>query len=250
MKRQLRKMVFETNSSSAHSIVVTKNDVHVKPEEFHKDSNSLERIYLNNKGIWEIAWHEEDLSFDRCPMNLLTTVEDKARYVFADYCGYGANPEKVEEITEVLKKIIPGLQGIEFPKKDVEAYEHEDGTLVDPKIKVHSDWDDDGLHYYYIKDGEQVPVKSSKTYFRRENSYGYVDHQSHGLVENFLRHQNISLEEFLTNRKYVIVIDGDEYDFWANFKYSGLIDVDNIESEFSGSNEDLSYSGMSDEDTE
>ena len=38
------------------------------------------------------------------------------------------------------------------------------------------------------------------------------------LLERFLKKENISLEEFLTNRKYIIVIDGDEYCVFETLK--------------------------------
>ena len=230
MKTQIRRNVFETNSSSAHSIVVTKNDTHVKPEDF---KNGFERIYLHN-GTWEIAWDADDLMFERYPMNILTTVEDKARYVFADYCGYSPSDEKVQEITEVLKRIIPGLEKIEFPKETKVTYEHEDGTPVDETIPVHIDWDNHT--YYYLKDGEKIFVKESENTYHKVNNYGHVDHQSQGIIDGFIKKMGISLEEFLTNRKYVICIDGDEYDFWGKFKYSGLIDTSNIVLEYGGYN--------------
>ena len=37
MKRQIRRGVFETNSSSQHSICIMKNDEHYTPDEFAKD---------------------------------------------------------------------------------------------------------------------------------------------------------------------------------------------------------------------
>ena len=61
------------------------------------------------------------------------------------------------------------------------------------------------------------------------------------LLRNFLMDQNISLKEFLTNKRYVVVIDGDEYDDWGSLKASGLINMDFIVSEYTTSDEDIEY---------
>ena len=47
-------------------------------------------------------------------------------------------------------------------------------------------------------------------------------------VKPWLKYYNISLEEFLTNKKYIVVVDGDEYCVWSNIKDSGLVDVKKI----------------------
>lgn len=57
---------------------------------------------------------------------------------------------------------------------------------------------------------------------------GDVDHQSAGLLNNFLRTHNVSLEDFLTRREYWVVVDGDEYcEFKKQYKHR-IINVDNI----------------------
>ena len=39
---------------------------------------------------------------------------------------------------------------------------------------------------------------------------------------------NISLEEFLTNKRYIVVVDGDEYQIFDHIKKSGLFDTSKI----------------------
>ena len=36
------------------------------------------------------------------------------------------------------------------------------------------------------------------------------------------------LEEFLTNRRYIVIVDGDEYCVWDHVKNTGLLDTDMI----------------------
>ena len=44
-----------------------------------------------------------------------------------------------------------------------------------------------------------------------EEDHGYVDHQSMGLLDSALEKYNVSLEEFIFNDRFIVVIDGDEY---------------------------------------
>ena len=65
--------------------------------------------------------------------------------------------------------------------------------------------------------------------FRYEAPYtGYVDEN---FLSGFLKQENLSLEEFLTNKKYVIIQDGDEYDYFGEMKAVGLINTDAIDHE-------------------
>ena len=54
---------------------------------------------------------------------------------------------------------------------------------------------------------------------------GWIDHQSAGKLKSFIRDHEISLEEFLTNEKYQIIVDGDEYQYFDEMIKSGLIDM-------------------------
>lgn len=53
--------------------------------------------------------------------------------------------------------------------------------------------------------------------------YGYIDHQSVGLLDEFLNMSCITLEEFIINPKYTIVIDGDEYRLFDRYKNNGFL---------------------------
>ena len=46
-----------------------------------------------------------------------------------------------------------------------------------------------------------------------------------------MKFNNIDLKDFLLNTRYVVIIDGDEYDTWGKLKVSGIIDTDNIQIE-------------------
>ena len=59
--------------------------------------------------------------------------------------------------------------------------------------------------------------------------YGYVDHQSAGLLKSFLKQNNITLEEFIFNDKYMVVIDGDEYCVFNTLRQTPAWNKDNVE---------------------
>ena len=68
----------------------------------------------------------------------------------------------------------------------------------------------------YFPDLEEIRLPKNDYYVNKETDYyqlyfGYVDHQSKGLLQDFLEKEGISLSEFLINKKYVVIIDGDEY---------------------------------------
>ena len=161
MKLTIRKGMFETNSSSMHSIIITKND-----------SNCYE------EGLkWGILrFLEDDIEFSRSPFQFLNTWRGKVGYAIASYCqDYEASSEEAKEFISKLEAII---------KKHVEDLDHIE--LPDPE----------------------------DTWY----PFGYVDHQSEGLLQKFLSEENVTLEDFIFIPKYIVVIDGDEYCIFNDMK--------------------------------
>lgn len=229
MKMKIRRGCFESNSSSQHSICVTKNDRFLTPEDLDEYP---ERLYINKQGILDFSYDEEDLEFDRHPFKFLCTFEDKVKFAIASLCGGYIDKEKREEqfnlIVQAVQTINPNIKSIKLPEKEEDLFYDEKGEYI-PESIIHYDYDNDRI--FYIKDGHEWNVEKTEL-FHKVPYYGYVDHQSSGLLEEFLKSENITLVDFLGNRKYVVVIDGDEYDDWGLFKYSGLINIANIEKEF------------------
>ena len=186
MKLQIRQGVFETNSSSMHSIVVKKTiDYYTKEE-------AEEEIYVRKSGKWAI--HDYELQFGRSPFEIIGSFERKIHYAIASWCGNYLDKNEIEnkfqEIEQIVKKYIPETKLIELPER------------------------------YNYSFGEE------------EKYYGYVDHESIGLLQDFLEEKEITLEEFLTNKRYIVIIDGDEYCLWKEAKKTGIIDLNEIEEEF------------------
>lgn len=176
--KQIRNGVFETNSSSMHSLVIKKNGGHYNNEEI------MEYLWLDNDGTWDI-WNQEYIEFGRYPFKCLATFESKVRYAIASLCGYRIDAEeRFKEIENIVIESVLECNGIKLPQMP---------------------WSDSG-----------------------QLSYGYVDED---ILTPFLKNENVSLKEFLTNKKYIVIVDGDEYCIWNSMKDAGIINLDEIEKE-------------------
>jgi hypothetical protein len=177
--KQIRRNVFETNSSSSHSLVITTDNEHYTREEINKN------FYVTKKGIVRL-W-ESSLEFYRSPFDMLVTFKDKLRYAIAS-----SNGNLVDECREICKKYIDGFTDFEFDTKDY---------VWDSEVKD------------YVEAEEPIP------------NYGGTDDYQ---IEGWLKSYNVSLEEFLTNKRYIVVVDGDEYQIFDHIKKSGLFDTSKI----------------------
>lgn len=234
MKRQIRMNVFETNSSSQHSLCVMKKDEHYTSEEILKD------FYLwddRNTGEKDCEWHiwDHDMNFGRSPFRALGNFHDKWLYACASLVRE-YNDEKYKELESLALKYVPGIKKIIIPmisdsfadkdhpaNKDSEyaqEYGKTENELNDWLEQKEKAWGIDTIEYWEGDNG----------YFHFEKPYtGCVDED---MLSGFLEEENVSLEEYLTNRKYVVIQDGDEYNEFGNFKRSGLINLDAIDHEY------------------
>ena len=135
-----------------------------------------------------IMW-ESRLEFGRSPFDFLNTFESKTRYAIAS-----SNGRLVPQIVEVWKKYVPGFSHFEF---------HE-------KYRV---WDEEKQDY--VDTDEDNPVYE----------YGYTDDY---MIEGWLKKYNVSVEDFLTMKRYIVVVDGDEYQIKDKIFNSGLMDTSHI----------------------
>lgn len=225
---QIRRGCFETNSSSMHSIVVTKNDDHY-PNEYYKD------IYLTKNN--ELRFYSSDLIFGRSPFEVLDTFERKLAYAIASFCN-SSDPEATAkygaEFDRIAKKYIPDFEGFSFDEIHETIYLDKDGNEI-PWTKLiwtRKKGTKENKHYYYDENDELIEAKKTDEEYVY-NDYGDIDHQSAGLLQSFLAKEKITLEEFLTNKKYVVIIDGDEYYVFEEMINANLIDKANIVKRFS-----------------
>ena len=240
MKRQIRQGIFESNSSSSHVIVVTKNDHILTNDEVvtsWKDiDDDKEYFYIDNDGEWRI-W-EDDVYFGR-GFKICSSLEDKACYAIAEFCGDYTDEtdeekvEKINEIHDIISSVIPLLENVKLPTRWEEIYLDLDGNELDSD-DVMENWDvskDSPMRHFYKRDGKIHPAKASRNCYEIPHITG-IDHQSMGLLTQFLIKEGISLKEFLLNKKYIIIEDSDEVCLWSEMKASGLIDENNIIKEY------------------
>ncbi len=135
-----------------------------------------------------IMW-SSGLEFGRSPFDFLNTFESKTRYAIA-----ASNGRLIPQIVEVWKKYVPGFSYFEF----------------DEKYRV---WDEEKQDY--VDTDEDNPVYE----------YGYTDDY---MIEGWLKQYNVSVEDFLTMRRYIIVVDGDETCVWDKVRDSGLMEKSHI----------------------
>ena len=210
MKRTIRNGCFETNSSSMHSIVITKE----KGENgfLHSDwKPDKYTVYDNN------------IQFGRSPFEVLNTVYDKARYAIA---SAGNDEKKVNSIVELVKEIS------DVRKEKEELFSDDNGNIYHwYKVKWIPDKEEEGMEYPVLITEKDLPIEQQTPLkFKEIWKYpGYIDHQSWGLLDRFLAKEGIDLKEFLLNKKYIVIIDGDEYCTFESLVNSGLINKENID---------------------
>ena len=208
MKTKIRKGAFDCNSSSMHSLVIKKENAYYTKEE------ALKGIYLDSDGLLDAR--KRDMEFGRSPFKVLTTLYEKSLYTLASMCRFKGD-EVYNEVCDAIRLYIP-----EFLDFDMEDY-------ADTLSKRY--YDKEYIKRYFC---EGNFVETEDSYVVWGHKTGWVDED---ILTGFLKKENITITEFLTNKRYIVVVDGDEYCIYESMKESGLIDLDAIEREFPGRND-------------
>lgn len=153
----IRNHVFETNSSSSHSMCITNS------EECCIDRDHVTNL-MNGDGVWVIG----ENYYGRSPVMFLDTFSDKVLYYLAVTGG-----NSVSKVESIVMKYFPKFTGFKTTDK------------------------------YY--------------------GYGYAENT--GFL-NWMKTNNISLEDLLTKKKYSIITDGDEYQIFTDMIKCGIIRED------------------------
>ena len=115
MKYQVRKGCFETNSSSCHSLIVTKKNSNVRMtqqeirEEFYLNEDWYKDRHKNDeKETVEIdPWDNE---FGRSPFDVLVTFRDKLAYAVAEYCGNNYSIKSYLEADKTFEDVLDAVK--------------------------------------------------------------------------------------------------------------------------------------------
>lgn len=235
MKRQIRKNVFETNSSSLHSLVITKKDEHFTPEEISKDF-FLHNDTKNNekKCVWEL--YSDELQFGRSPFKVLNSFKDKWLYACASLVGE-YNDSTYKELLALALKHVPNLKKI-TPSIEISFIVNKNHLyFIDDKYWQEHGKTEEELKEYLTQKEKDWGIETQ--YWETDNGYWhfyepYTGEVDENILSGFLKIENITLEEYLTNKKYIVIQDGDEYCIYGNLKESGLINTDLIDHEYFG----------------
>lgn len=221
MKRQIRRGVFESNSSSQHSLVVMKNDDHYTAQEI------LKGLYIQKDGVWDVC----GLDFGREPFRALGTFKMKWLYACASLVEE-YNDDAYKELEALAFKYVPGLKRIELPMTTT--------CIINKDLEENKDYEygktEEELNKYLEQKEKNWGIETIEYWEDRHGNFcfsiPYTGQTDEPFLQRFLEHEKLSLEEYLTNRKYIIIQDGDEYCYWQDMKNAGLVNSDAIDHEY------------------
>lgn len=161
----IRNGVFETNSSSSHSICINNN----RPE----ITVDLSK-FIDEHGMWPLM--EYDLTFYRHPFRVLTTPESKIKYAIACTAYLGTQSNEFKRIEETVHELEPNFEHFVFMRN--------------------SQWD-----------------------CNKPNMGGTDD----AILFPWLKEHNVDLKTFISDSRYFVVCDGDEYNIFEDLIRTGII---------------------------
>lgn len=187
----IRRSVFETNSSSMHSLVIVKNSLPYTDLELKFD-------VWNNDPEFNLFDYREEGVYERHPYRVLRTPLQKLQYYVAYTLGTCGKTEKIDEIKQFIHK------HTNVPLDKIDLYHRES---------------------HCNRKGEWHETKDFGCVY--ENDTGED-------VFHFVKRKGITMEDLILNPKYIIIVDGDEYELFKALFDSGIITQDNIEDISSG----------------
>lgn len=159
---------------------------------------------------------------------ILQSTYDKINYVVA-MMKYLKNEDIIllkNRISTLLKKYMGDVDVI-YHQQVVKKFKDRDGNVVPTEDVFYSYSLKKHFYFPYIND--IVFLEESKETKLKDN-YGNISYISFLNFQNFLKEENTSYEDFISNTKYCVVID--EMNKFENFKKKGLIDISKIKKEY------------------
>ena len=198
-----------------------KNDDHYTVQEI------LKGLYIQKDGVWDVC----ELDFGRAPFRALGTFKMKWLYACAslveDY-----NDDAYKELEALAFKYVPGLKRIELPMTTT--------CIINKDLEENKDYEygktEEELNKYLEQKEKNWGIETIEYWEDRHGNFcfsiPYTGQTDEPFLQRFLEHEKLSLEEYLTNRKYVIIQDGDEYCYWQDMKNAGLVNSYAIDNEY------------------
>ena len=244
MKIQVRTRMFETNSSSAHSLLIMKKRQTMTQQEIRDEFYLDEEWHKDRGNVLKLDSYDNEYGRG---FNVLTSFRDKLSYALASMCGncyklksyIEAGDRFEKEFVPLLKKLV-GVDEVEMPMNDRNFNVYSD-TVTDDEYQdyntyeevpyddlVYSESRENGIYKETCKSGRKQEV-----IWLDVPDFGSVDHASSGLFQGFLKKYGLTLEEYLIRKDIIVVTDGDEYCIFGTMMDSGLIDKDAIQAIYS-----------------
>ena len=246
MKMQIRTGMFETNSSSMHSLLIMKKRQTMTQKEI-RDEYYLDEDWRKERGnTLRLDWTNEE--FGR-GFDVLTSFRDKLSYALASVCGscyslesYIRGGDTFYKVFEPLLKRLIGVDEVEpyMESRNFHVYSDSvtddleqdyttyEGVPYDDLIR-NENWnkeghEDEGYYKEICKSG-----RKQEEIWLEVPEFGSVDHQSAGLLQKFLDKYDITLEDYLIRKDIVVIVDGDEYDIFGTMLETGIVDKNAIQ---------------------
>ena len=191
----IRRNVFETNSSSIHSLVITKQSRQYTKEELalEYDPECHETFEL-----WRYC-DNSDMTYERSPFQILATPLEKLRYYSAYTLGTYKKPAKKD--VDKIKNFVMKQTGITDPDK---------------------------IRLYKIEDWWSREKHKNKNYGAVYSNDTGEDPMA------FVKRKGIDWEDLILNPKYIIIVDGDEIQDFKTLIDARIINTDTFEDISSG----------------
>ena len=246
MKMQIRTGMFETNSSSMHSLLIMKNHQVMTQKEIRDEYYLDEDWCKDRSNILELGW--DDKEYGR-GFDVLTSFRDKLSYALASVCGscyslesYIRGGDTFFEVFEPLLKKLAGVDEVKLHYNTNNFHVYSDSITDDPEQDYTTyegvPYDDLIYNKNWNKEGhedEDYYEEICKSGRKQEEiwlevpEFGSVDHQSMGLFQKFLDKYNITLEDYLIRKDIIVIIDGDEYCLFDTMADAGIVDKNAIQ---------------------
>jgi len=184
--KQIRRGVFETNSSSSHSVTISKDRIELTEDDYIKRVDHMAKTGKNKVMLefGEFGWGWDVLSDPSSKLSYLATI------ILGEIDFNSAEISSTDDKESVLK-LYKNTEGFKLLNSVFKKYCR--GVKVDKEL---------------FKIGQ---FRDDETYYINSDT-GYIDHQSNpGTLKNFLDSEGVTVEEFLFNSGIEMIIDNDNH---------------------------------------
>ena len=167
----IRNGVFETNSSSSHSVCMRTGKPHIDSDAIANDI----KLRLDSDNKWNLSNERRD--YGRAPFTILSTFTEKVLYYIANECDYGTTKhdyvDKMHPITKIIKEFYPEFAGFTLNEQETKDRDKDDNYWigsVDEYINLAPT--DEALRnfltnddVFVVVDGDEYNIFSDMRYF-------------------------------------------------------------------------------------